>query len=517
MAQHPTNTPRTFAAAAVRLPASASAWQLYEGAPVTVVRELNAALRAAAMDSGLKEAVKKAKKSSRDSWGDFSRSRLEQSTAWKELLSARYAAWRTHVQPVLNKHSEFGATDSEPYHVASGWLNRTIMDALGVTETFDRNFLLNRVATGHTPMNRTLVANVVARHLAANVAARHITASNVRVAHRPNLAVEGLTLAAHRAGMAHMLFFIDAVKNHSKGYEMLIAPDPSAPGMFMLVREWGALAERGKDRFDRKVMPGLTLQQAQREMNKLYSEKVGKGYKDAFKAQPVGQYPVGLSREVGFGWGTQAITSCVPALHTLVGVISEAVQAGDYNDAAALAEELDKAKGLVGQLESSMAREVMKRLNGPLSRLTGHPRFIPDQARTMKELKTLHTYLRRQLATCNVGPAPRTAASSVKLDNSTRQKINMALMKKGLDGNIAFQRIGQALNVIAGVLQDAGLEQAEVFSANRFMGDDGRANFDIALSNPTDSFSPTPINNTMLAITWHKHDSGRYEVIAYLS
>lgn len=356
-------------------------------------------------------------------------------------------------------------------------------------------------------MNRTLVANVLARHFIARM---------VRTAHRPNLAGEGLNLAAHRGGMAHMLYFIDEAKNHSKGYEMLIVPDPSS-GMFTLIREWGALADKGgASRFDRKTMPGMTLQQAQREMNKLYSEKVGKGYKDAFKAQPVGQYPVGLSREVGFGWGTQAITSCVPALHNLVGVMEKAIQAGTYDDAAALAGELDKAKELVGQLESSMAREVMKRLAPPAARLRGHPRFIPDHDRTMKELKTLHTYLRRQLATCNI-PSGRTASGSVKLDNKTRQKINAALMKKGLDGNLAFQRLGQALNVIAGVLQDAGVEQAEVFSANRFMGDDGRANFDIALSNPTDSFSPTPIDNSMIAITWHKHDSGRYEVIAHLS
>ena len=356
-------------------------------------------------------------------------------------------------------------------------------------------------------MSRTLVANVLARYFIASM---------VRTAHRPNLADEGLTLAAHRAGMGHMLYFIDEVKNHSKGYEMLIVPDP-ATGMFSLVREWGALAERGKARFDRKVMPGLTLQQAQREMNKLYSEKVGKGYKDAFKSQPVGQYPVGLAREVGFGWGTQAITSCVPALHNLVEVIGEAIQAGTYNDAGALAGELEKAKELVGQLESSMAREVMKRLSPPAARLRGHPRFIPDHDRTMKELKTLHTYLRRQMSTCNIAPGGRTAAAGVRLDNSTRQKVNADLMKKGLDGNLAFQRLGQALNVIAEVLQDAGLEQAEVFSASRFMGDDGRANFDIALSNPTDSFSPTDITNSMLAVTWHKHDSGRYEVIAYLS
>lgn len=357
-------------------------------------------------------------------------------------------------------------------------------------------------------MSRTLVANVLSRYFVAHM---------VRTAHRPSLADEGLNLAAHRAGMAHMLYFIDAVKNHSKGYEMLVVPDPSS-GTYTLIREWGALADKGssKPRFDRKVMSGLSLQQAQREMNKIYSEKVGKGYKDAFKSQPVGQYPVGLSREVGFGWGTQAITSCVPALHNLVGVIEKAIQAGTYDDAEALAGELEKAKELVGSLESSMAREVMKRLAPPAARLRGHPRFIPDHDRTMKELKTLHTYLRRQLATCNI-PSGRTAAASVKLDNTTRQKVNAALMKKGLDGNLAFQRIGQALNVIAGVLGDAGLEQAEVFSASRFMADDGRANFDIALSNPTDSFSPTPIANSMLAITWHKHESGRYEVIAYLS
>jgi hypothetical protein len=111
----------------------------------------------------------------------------------------------------------------------------------------------------------------------------------------------------------------------------------------------------------------------------------------------------------------------------------------------------------------------------------------------------------------------RTAAAGVRLDNSTRQNVNADLMKKGLDGNRAFPRIGQALNVIAEVLQDAGLEQAEVFNANRFLSDDGRANFDIALSNPTDSFSPTDITNSMLAVTWYKHNSGHYEVIAYLS
>jgi len=41
-------------------------------------------------------------------------------------------------------------------------------------------------------------------------------------------------------------------------------------------------------------------------------------------------------------------------------------------------------------------------MRGPVSRLRGKPRFIPDPTRTMSELKTLSNYLRRQLAECNV-------------------------------------------------------------------------------------------------------------------
>jgi predicted DNA-binding WGR domain protein len=349
-----------------------------------------------------------------------------------------------------------------------------------------------------------------------NVLSRYFIAQMSRTAHRPNMADEGLTLTAYRSGMAAMLYFIDAVKNHSKGYEMLIVPD--GMGTYKLIREWGALSERGGARFDRKEMPGLTLDQAQREMQKIYREKTGKGYKDAFKTQPVGQYPVGLSRSVGFGWGTQEITTCVPALHDLVEVIGQAVAAGQYDDAEGLATKLEQAQGLVNRLESSsMAREVEKRLAPPLARLRGHPRFIPDQVRTLRELKTLQTYLQRQLAECNIPVQSRTAAVSVKLDSRTRQGINTALMRNGLDGNKPFPRIGGALNKIAEVLDTFGFEQADVFSADRFRGDSGRATFDIAKSNPDDSFSPMMVSNSMLVVTWHKFDTGNYEVIAMLS
>lgn len=367
----PTNTHRVLFAAA-RLPASAAAWQLYEGAPVTVVRELNAALRAAAMDSGLKDAVKKAKKSSRDSWGDFSRSLLEQSPAWKELLSAQYAAFRTHIEPVLNKHSEFGASDSEPYHVASDWLTRTTLDALGVTEAFDRNFLRNRFAKQRAPMRRTPVANVLARYLSAS-----------------ETPPRGYRLSGVD-GNGNPVFF--------RGAE-------GVPGTRM-VHKWG----------DEWIM----------------SVSTGRGWHRVDTA--------GYSR---------------------------------FRTPQDVADATDQWSGL-----------------------------------------SQNSQIRLSDFESNWG---RTAAAGVRLDNTSRQKVNADLMKNGLDGNLAFQRIGQALNVIAEVLQDAGLEQAEVFSASRFMGDDGRANFDIALSNPTDPFSPTPVANSMLAITWHKHDSGRYEVLAYLS
>lgn len=132
------------------LPASANAWQLYtyedgerpEGrvAIRSVVKALNDGVRAAAADPALRAAIKAAKKAARDSWGDFSRSKLDKSPEWQAVRRAQYAAYRTHIGPVLSKYAEYGASDSEPRYVASSTLNGMVLDAMGITDDFSRNW-----------------------------------------------------------------------------------------------------------------------------------------------------------------------------------------------------------------------------------------------------------------------------------------------------------------------------------------------------------------------------------------
>lgn len=108
-------------------------------------------------------------------------------------------------------------------------------------------------------------------------------------------------------------------------------------------------------------------------------------------------------------------------------------------------------------------------------------------------------------------------ARSRTLDKKTRTRANAALVKAGLDGNKSFREVGEAIAVIFSVLQKEGIEQDEVLNAQRYSGDKGQHNIDLAFSNPDDSFSPIPISNSMLSLQWYKRESGTYEVVAYLS
>ena len=114
-----------------------------------------------------------------------------------------------------------------------------------------------------------------------------------------------------------------------------------------------------------------------------------------------------------------------------------------------------------------------------------------------------------------------TVTAGRKLDAKTRQQANRDLIKAGLDGNGRFKRIGEALNAIARVLERHGIEQDDVFSADRFRAPKGHQTFAIAFSNRDDPFSPETVDNSMLVIQWYRYD-GRlgedlFEVLAYLS
>jgi len=111
----------------------------------------------------------------------------------------------------------------------------------------------------------------------------------------------------------------------------------------------------------------------------------------------------------------------------------------------------------------------------------------------------------------------RRIARGITLDSSTRRKGNAALVRRGFDGNGRFRKTGQALAAAFEVLNDFGIEPAEVFSAWTYNQDSGSHGIRIAFTNPEDSFSPADITNSVLHFAWTTMDNGLVEVIAYLS
>lgn len=112
-------------------------------------------------------------------------------------------------------------------------------------------------------------------------------------------------------------------------------------------------------------------------------------------------------------------------------------------------------------------------------------------------------------------------AKGYKLDSSTRTKINKAFDK--LMSNTYFQ--GIPWDKIEKILEDNGvvaLQEDNTKWAGLFSGRDGKATIDLApLESARSEGRPstfyTPYTNTMLVMTWHKMDSGRYEVVVYVS
>jgi hypothetical protein len=109
------------------------------------------------------------------------------------------------------------------------------------------------------------------------------------------------------------------------------------------------------------------------------------------------------------------------------------------------------------------------------------------------------------------------AKTAAVLPQGQKQKVNMALMRKGMDGNKPWPRLGQALSEIGAILAANGISH-DTMSSNYFRGKDGTARLDIDFINEADPFSPTPITNSMLVVTYHQfEETDRWEVVAYLS
>lgn len=117
--------------------------------------------------------------------------------------------------------------------------------------------------------------------------------------------------------------------------------------------------------------------------------------------------------------------------------------------------------------------------------------------------------------------ASTTKASKGVIDKKTwkmiREKVNDALEKAGFDGNGRFKNIADANNKIADVLRRYGLQLADVMSADLFREPSKTHNFRLEFINPMDSFSPIAFDDSMLRFSYFTHDTGRVEVVAYLS
>lgn len=222
-----------------------------------------------------------------------------------------------------------------------------------------------------------------------------------KVSHRPILA----TPSALKSGLAFMTYKIDAAANNSKFYEGMISEQPD--GTWLYQRRWGALTDDGPDR--RRVdgagldKYGLDFTVAKKLLDAEYVKRLkNRGYSDAMKTRPVGQYPVGLSRSVGFGWGTQGIAKSVAELRRLSALVSEARVDVNQDNAPALLADLRQIQSILeGMPNSSMAGEIRKLLRPPVSRLELNPRFIADPTKTQRELMTLKRYIDRQLLETN--------------------------------------------------------------------------------------------------------------------
>ena len=105
-----------------------------------------------------------------------------------------------------------------------------------------------------------------------------------------------------------------------------------------------------------------------------------------------------------------------------------------------------------------------------------------------------------------------------RLSNRHRIDINEQMMKVGLDGNGRFENPTKGLEAAISVMAKNGIELDVVPSSWALMHyDQFRLTLDLAWTNDQDSFSPIPINNTMLLFTWYKLAEDVYECLAYLS
>jgi len=237
--------------------------------------------------------------------------------------------------------------------------------------------------------------------------------AGTKIANRPILHGLGLNARKVQNGQGFMLYLIDAVKNHSKFYEGLMLPNDD--GTWKVLLRWGALTDStatGKiwgEKYDAQNSH-LDERKAKAVLSAKYRQKAGKGYVDAWKHKlPKGQYPVGLTRSVGFGHGTQSAAFCIPALRTIRDHLADAkssLQAEQYGDAdmqqtAAAGLAQTKLRGV----DSSMSKKILDNLKHMQGRAVSVMEEDYEDPRAVRTwgvaLSRLISYIDKQLSVCH--------------------------------------------------------------------------------------------------------------------
>ena len=231
-------------------------------------------------------------------------------------------------------------------------------------------------------------------------------ASIQKIAGKAYLFDEGLTKAKVGSGEGAMLYKIDKGKNQSKYYEMLITPVRDSYGLpkFQLKKQWGRLGPRNQN----KVVTFDTLRSAKQALAIVLANKVRGGYVSTYDASvhktiggqlKSGQYPIGLNAKAG-PWRNQEVSSEIKTLRKLRNSISETLDVlEDGVMPSKVLKDLEKVHSATESFDESLTREIRKRLRPPMERLRGtNKRFVRCPKKTVRELRSLHNYLKTQLS-----------------------------------------------------------------------------------------------------------------------
>ena len=275
----------------------------------------------------------------------------------------------------------------------------------------------------------------------------------IRVANRPYLTNEGLNARKVQSDEGFALYWIDPAANHSKFYEGLMSPN--GDGTFNVKFRWGALTDSGFTgridgaKFDRRQSM-LSEREAKALLRKKYLAKTRKGYVDAWQHSGAkGQYPVGLRRDVGFGWGVQEAAFCTVGLRTIQDLLGQAQRLlgrEDYVGAQGLQDEA--AQVLWREGDSTMLKKVKSNLKHMQNRAIEV--IAEPTASAVRNWKTamsrLISYLDKQLGVCHGRSASSGLESPYRLAQLRAERLSRLTAAKVAGSYLrAFDKFFQPL------------------------------------------------------------------------